>query len=71
MKDETDIANNVFVDGKITLKRVFVASLYILILPLIVGLATFLIIILLYYLLKRRAARPMASQYVLLGKLGV
>jgi len=71
VKDETDIANNVFVDGKITLKRVFVASLYILILPLIVGLATFLIIILLYYLLKRRAARPMASQYVLLGKLGV
>jgi hypothetical protein len=72
VEGETDTANNVFVDGKVTLKTVFAVSLFLLILPFIIGLAAFLIIILLYYLRKRRkATKPMVSQYVLLGKLGV
>ena len=72
VEGETKTANNVFVDGKVTLKTVFAVSLFNLILPFIIGLAAFLIIILLYYLRKRRrAAKPIVSQLVLLGKLGV
>jgi len=71
VEGETETDNNVFVDGKVTLKTVSAVSPYTLILPFVIGLAVFLIIILLYYLRRRRAVRPMVPQYVLLGKLGV
>jgi uncharacterized membrane protein len=73
VEGETNTANNVLVDGKVTLKPIFAVSLFILILPIIVGIAVFLVILLLLYFLRRRrkAAKPPASQFVLLGKLRV
>jgi hypothetical protein len=73
VEGETNTADNVLVDGKVTLKPIFAVSLFILILPIIVGIAVFLVILLLLYFLRRRrkAAKPPASQFVLLGKLRV
>jgi len=69
VEGETKIEDNVLTDGKVTLKPVFAISLFMLILPILIGLAAFLIIILIYYLRKRRKpVKPPVPQYVLLGK---
>lgn len=66
---EADITNNELTDGEVTLKPVYAVSLFMLILPIIIGLAIFLVIILIYHLRKRRkAVKPPKYQTILIVK---
>jgi len=66
---EINTENNKFVDGNVTIKPAFAISLFIILLPFLIGIVVILLLTLLYYLKKRREAIKLTSHLIVIGRI--